>query len=99
VLEPLELKGLFEIEIDDPIWYDKGLRNDKDEGTVPCWLGGNAVRSGIVAPFDIDQCKEEALRLKRERSNMQCWFLEEWDAVRHAHRTAEGLSRWKCVRS
>jgi hypothetical protein len=99
VPEPLKLKGLFEIDIDNPIWYDKGLGNDKDEGTVLRWLGDNAVRSGIVGLLEIDQCKEEALRLKCKHSNMQHWFSEEWDVVRHAHHTAEGLSRWKCVRS
>ncbi|KAF8584061.1 hypothetical protein K439DRAFT_1616948 [Ramaria rubella] len=87
--EPLELKGLFDIDVDDSIWFDSGLGDDGDE-VVPHWLSDNAVRSGIVALLQVDRCKEEKSRVKRECSQMQRWFSTEWDAVKQAHNEAEG---------
>jgi hypothetical protein len=88
--EQLNLKSLFEINIDDPIWFDAGLSEDNKESAVPCWLGDDDVRQGIVGLLEVDRCKEELKRLKHKCSNLQSWFAAQWESTMQAHRNAEG---------
>jgi hypothetical protein len=73
-------EGLFKLDVDDDIWQDIGL-DENDEGFVPKWLGDEDVRSGIRSFLELDRCKEEEVRLRKERCAMQEWMLEEWTCV------------------
>ncbi|KAG6904813.1 hypothetical protein DXG01_006992 [Tephrocybe rancida] len=56
----LELKGIFDLDVDDTIWEDIGL----EEGTPaapPPWLADENVRAGIKALLKQDRCLEEEL--------------------------------------
>lgn len=86
--QPIQRDGLFKLDVDDDIWQDVGL-DDEYDGKVPGWLGDEGVRSGIRALLQHDRCCEEELRLRKERCNLQQWFMEEWDCVKAA-RTATG---------
>lgn len=84
---PVQRDGLFKLDVDDDIWQDIGL-NDGNGGEIPRWLGDEEVRSGIQALLQHDRCGEEELRLRKERCNLQQWFMEEWDGVEAARREA-----------
>ncbi|KAG6905017.1 hypothetical protein DXG01_005596, partial [Tephrocybe rancida] len=56
----LELKGIFDLDVDDTIWEDIGL----EEGTPaapPPWLADEDMRVGIKALLERDHCIEEEL--------------------------------------
>ena len=40
---PIEMKGLFSLDVDNDIWQDIGLANDEFGGKVPPWLGDEDV--------------------------------------------------------
>jgi hypothetical protein len=40
---PIEMKGLFSLDVDNDIWQDIGLANDEFSGQVPPWLGDEDV--------------------------------------------------------
>lgn len=84
---PIQRDGLFKLDVDDDIWQDIGL-DDEYDGGVPRWLGDEGVRSGIQALLQHDRCCEEELRLRKERCNLQLWFMEEWKRVKAARREA-----------
>jgi hypothetical protein len=63
--------------------------DDEYDGGVPRWLGDEEVRSGIRALLQYDRCHEEELRLRKERCNLQEWFIEEWECI-EAARVADG---------
>jgi hypothetical protein len=44
-----------------------------------------------------DRCCEEEVRLRRERCNLQQWFMEEWNCVKAA-RVAAGECSVICCR-
>ncbi|KAF9510469.1 hypothetical protein BS47DRAFT_1300216, partial [Hydnum rufescens UP504] len=44
---PIDIKGLFNLDVDNDIWQDVGLADDKFEGKVLPWLGDEDVRNGI----------------------------------------------------
>ena len=84
---PVQRDGLFKLDVDDNIWQDIGL-NDGNGSEIPRWLGDEEVRSGIQALLQHDRCCEEELRLRKERCNLQQWFMEEWDGIEAARREA-----------
>ena len=77
--------------MDDGIWQDVGLEDDTDG--VPRWLGDEAVREGISAMLDLDRAQEELARVTMERTNIQNWFQQEWQAVKAALIIAKGHCR------
>jgi hypothetical protein len=85
--QPIQRDGLFKLDVDDDIWQDVGL-DDEYDGGIPPWLGDEGVRTGIQALLQHDRCCEEELRLRKERCNLQHWFMEEWDCIEAAQREA-----------
>jgi hypothetical protein len=86
--QSIQRDGLFKLDVDDDIWQDVGL-DDEYDGGIPLWLGDDAIRSGIQALLQRDRCHEEELRLRKERCNLQHWFINEWDSI-EAARVAAG---------
>jgi len=78
--EPLPEKGVFKLDVDNPIWYDLGLDDASSTGAQP-WLFDTKVRSGIRAMLLKNRCDEDSHRLLRERGHMQVWFARQWEAV------------------
>ncbi|KAG6905903.1 hypothetical protein DXG01_017024 [Tephrocybe rancida] len=76
----LELKGIFDLDVDDMIWEDIGL----EEGLLaapPPWLADEDMRAGIKALLECDHCIEEEVRLRHECRSMRVWLSEEWCIV------------------
>jgi hypothetical protein len=84
-VQPQEItrEGLFRLDVDDDVWQDVGLDEDNN-GIVPLWLCDEGVRQGIRNLLELDRCKEEELRLMRERRALQEWLLEEWEVNERA---------------
>jgi hypothetical protein len=78
---PIPADHLWQLDMDDDIWQDIGLDDDEISAEPPLWLCDEKVRSGIRAMLELDRCKEENVRLKKERCAMQVWFAEEWQVV------------------
>ncbi|KAH8115012.1 hypothetical protein DFH11DRAFT_1507975 [Phellopilus nigrolimitatus] len=89
--EPLTIKGLFDMDIDDAIWQDIGLYDD-DDGDIPRWLGDENVRKGIKALLEVRRCREELQRLAKERLAMQDWFAETWLQTSKAFESSLSMS-------
>ncbi|KDR79080.1 hypothetical protein GALMADRAFT_136978 [Galerina marginata CBS 339.88] len=76
---PIELEGLFRLDVDDNIWQDIGLTDNNDDDTgIPLWLGNDDVRVGIKWLLQLDRCMEEERRLEAEKISMFQWMQEEW---------------------
>ncbi|KAG6904616.1 hypothetical protein DXG01_008617, partial [Tephrocybe rancida] len=76
----LELKGIFDLDVDDTIWEDIGL----EEGMLaapPPWLADEDMCAGIKALLERDCCIEEEVRLRYECRSMHVWLSEEWRIV------------------
>jgi hypothetical protein len=83
IARPIDAQKLFALDVDDEIWQDTGLDGEED-GAVPLWLGSDDVRKGIQNLLTLDRCKEEEIRLRKERFAMQVWIREEWDTLQRA---------------
>lgn len=81
--KPIPRDGLFKLDVDDDIWQDVGLDDDQSV-EIPGWLGDDKVREGIRAMLELDRCNEEKVRVMQERTALQEWFVEEWNAVASA---------------
>ncbi|KAJ7840691.1 hypothetical protein B0H14DRAFT_3695455 [Mycena olivaceomarginata] len=83
---PIPDGQLWKLDVDNDIWEDVSLDDDETEEqtTPPPWLCDDGVRAGIKALLQIDRCREEDIRLKKERAALQVWFAEEWALVNHA---------------
>jgi hypothetical protein len=88
-IQPQEIprEGLFKLDVDDEIWQDADLDSDH-YGAPPLWLSDERVRKGIRSLLEVDRCKEEEVRLRRERCALQEWALEEWNVINIAQNTA-----------
>jgi hypothetical protein len=76
---PIDMDGLFKLDIDDDIWQDVGLTDENDENMeIPAWLGDEYMRKGIKSLLDVDRCTEERRRLISECISMRQWMREEW---------------------
>ncbi|EIN12249.1 hypothetical protein PUNSTDRAFT_60254, partial [Punctularia strigosozonata HHB-11173 SS5] len=85
---PIDVKSLWNLDVDDPIWHDTGLMDeDLGEEAYPRWFADDAVRKGIRAMLEIDRCNEELARLRKERTTLQEWLQDEWAA------TADAIAR------
>ena len=82
----LESRGIFDLQIDDPIWNDLGLDefSTAEDAPPPLWLASDDVRKGIKALLMLDRCIEEETRLRNEALTLQAWLLEEWLSVQKA---------------
>ncbi|KAG6906264.1 hypothetical protein DXG01_014925 [Tephrocybe rancida] len=84
----LELKGIFDLDVNDTIWEDIRL----EEGTPaapPPWLADENVCAGIKALLERDCCLEEEVRLRQECRSMRVWLSEEWRIVNLALGTVD----------
>ena len=77
---PLDISGLYQLDVDDPIWQDAGL-GDETEDVVPRWMSDETVQKGIKFLLELDRCIEEEHRLRRERCTLQEWLREEWECL------------------
>lgn len=82
--EPIPLKELFRLDVDDAIWQDVGLDDTTDTGAPPEWLCNDKVRKGIKAILERDRCDEELQRLRRESRSLFEWMEEEWSVLQRA---------------
>ncbi|KAF9514834.1 hypothetical protein BS47DRAFT_1392096 [Hydnum rufescens UP504] len=78
---PIEMKGLFSLDVDNDIWQDIGLADDEFGRQVPPWLGDEDVRNGIQIVQEIMNCHDELYLCERERSSLQHWFNDESAAL------------------
>ncbi|KAG6903946.1 hypothetical protein DXG01_013727, partial [Tephrocybe rancida] len=76
----LELKGIFDLDVDDTIWEDIGLE-DGSPAAPPPWLANESVCAGIKALLEHDRCIKEEVRLQHECCSMHIWLSEEWCIV------------------
>ena len=44
---PIEIKGLFNLDVDDEIWDDIGLNDDSEAENLPLWLSDENIHKGI----------------------------------------------------
>ncbi|KAJ3759292.1 hypothetical protein EV360DRAFT_82236 [Lentinula raphanica] len=79
--QPIPLKELFSLDVDDAIWQDVGLDDTGDLENPPAWLSDEDVRSGIKGILLRDRCDEELIRLEDEYSALRFWISEEWQVV------------------
>ncbi|KAF9511214.1 hypothetical protein BS47DRAFT_1277405, partial [Hydnum rufescens UP504] len=78
---PIEMKGLFSLDVDNDIWQDIGLADDEFGRQVPPWLGDEDVRNGIQIVQEIMNCHDELYLCECERSSLQHWFNDESAAL------------------
>ena len=71
---------LFALDVDDDIWQDVGL-DEHESDVIPGWLGNEKIREGIKEMLTAKRCAEEIARIKRERTALQEWSREEWEAI------------------
>ena len=89
--EPLDLKRLYSIDVEDALWQDVGLEEDEGDNTQPpAWLADDATRKGIKARLILERSNEEQSRLRQEKCNMQIWLWEEWQRLETAMDTWRG---------
>lgn len=81
--EPLEIKGLFNLDVDSPLWVNMDCTG-LEGAHVPRWLGDENVRCGIRAMLEMKRCKEELERIKTEYAAMQSWSIRRWGALHAA---------------
>ena len=80
----LELKGLFDLDVDADIWLHFGDNSTELPDQAPLWLVDSSVRRNIQLAQEIMNCHWEIEQCKVECSNIQSWFMEEYHAVLHA---------------
>jgi hypothetical protein len=56
--EPLDVKKLYSLDIDDALWQDIGLQEGEDS-TLPRWLADDGTRKGIKAWLNVQRSIEE----------------------------------------
>ncbi|KAF9520939.1 hypothetical protein BS47DRAFT_1286698, partial [Hydnum rufescens UP504] len=87
---PINIKGLFNLDVDNDIWQDVGLVDDKFEGKVLPWLGDEDVQNGIQLVQELTNCRDELSLCERELYSLQLWFEEESAALMAALGACEG---------
>jgi hypothetical protein len=98
VPRPIPMDKLFDLDVDDTIWDDVGLRDSDDTAEVPLWLSDDQIRTGIRGILLRDHCDEELKRLRYELSVLGVWFQDEWDTLVLAMSTTTGVySFWYLV--
>ncbi|KAJ3714478.1 hypothetical protein C8R42DRAFT_646407 [Lentinula raphanica] len=79
--QPIPVKELFNLDVDDAIWQDVGLDDAADRENPPAWLMDEDVRSGIKGILLRDRCEEELKRLEEECLALCSWSSEEWQVI------------------
>ncbi|KAF9503718.1 hypothetical protein BS47DRAFT_1402133 [Hydnum rufescens UP504] len=87
---PIDIKGPFNLDVDNDIWQDVGLADDEFEGKVPPWLGDEDVRNGIRLVQELTNCRDELSLCEWELYSLQLWFEEESAALMAALGACEG---------
>lgn len=72
----LDRSTIFSLDVDDPIWNDRGLVGEDVES--PAWLADEDVQGDIAALLTYERCKEEECYLVREACFLEAWFKTEW---------------------
>ena len=80
---PINREHLFSLDVDDDIWQDIGLDEHESE-IIPGWLGDENIHEGIKAMLLVKRCVKEVARIKKERTALQEWSREEWQAINAA---------------
>ena len=80
---PIDMKGLYKLDVDDAIWQDAGLGGETEDD-IPRWMSDKSVKEGIKCLLQLDRCIEEEYRLKKERCTLQKWLQEEWQCLQQA---------------
>src|SRR5260370_36598135 len=81
----LELKGLFDLDVDADICLNFGDNSTElPDQAPPPWLADSSVRRNIRLAQEIMNCRWEIEWCKVEHSNIQSWFMEEYHVVLHA---------------
>jgi len=81
----LELKGLFNLNVDADIWlHFSDNSTELPDQAPPLWLADSSIRRNIQLAQEIMNCHQEIEWCKVEHSNIQSWFMEEYHAVLHA---------------
>jgi hypothetical protein len=77
VLPPkIQMKGLFDLDVDNDIWQDIGLDETRHES--PLWLSNDEVRRSIRLMHDVINSKAEIERCIAERTALCTWYTEEY---------------------
>lgn len=79
----LQMKGLFSAGVDDPVWRDASVW-DGESAEMPAWLCDENVQAGIIAMLDLKCSRVELARLRRERSSLQMFYVEQHNAMSQA---------------
>jgi len=80
-LAEIDLSTIWELDVDDDIWND-ALYLDDEEEKIPEWLGNEDMRGAIRNRVENERCKEELVRLLKERNNLRSWMVTEWRATK-----------------
>jgi hypothetical protein len=88
---PIDMKGLFGLDVDNDIWQDIGLADDEFDGAIPPWLGDEDVRNGIQLMQEVLNCHDELFLCDREQYSLQQWFEEESAASMAALNACQGV--------
>ncbi|KAF9509836.1 hypothetical protein BS47DRAFT_1364939 [Hydnum rufescens UP504] len=60
---PINMKGLFGLDVNNDIWQDIGLADDEFDGTVPPWLGDEDVQNGIWLMKEVQWFEDKSAAL------------------------------------
>ena len=80
---PLDMVGLYNLDVDDAIWHDRGL-GEETEDNIAGWMSDENVHKGIKCLLDLDRCIEEEVHLKKEWCTLQEWLCEKWKCLQVA---------------
>lgn len=78
----LDVKRLFQLDVDDEIWQEDPGLGPQDEGLLPRWQVDQAVREGIRHMLEAERCREELERVEAEAHALLYWWREECQVVR-----------------
>ncbi|EDR08571.1 uncharacterized protein LACBIDRAFT_296860 [Laccaria bicolor S238N-H82] len=70
---PINQEHLFALDVDE-----------HESEIIPGWLGNENICEGITAMLIAKRCAEEMARIKQERTALQEWSREEWEAINMA---------------
>ncbi|KAF9503661.1 hypothetical protein BS47DRAFT_1369368 [Hydnum rufescens UP504] len=78
---PIDMKGLFGLDVNNDIWQDIGLTDDEFDGTVPPWLGDEDIQNGIWLMQEVVNCCDKLYLCDQESYSLQQWFEDKSAAL------------------